>query len=164
MKNFDKSKINFIVTAVPGLSLRAVGLQDLELIRKWKNEQRQFFFYQNEISSDQQIKWYESFSQRPYDLMLATIYENQMFGCMGIRQDVENWDVYNVILGLGEFGGRGLMAQAFNALLNYAESIKAAPITLKVLKDNPAVTWYQRSGFKIIETHQNHFLMLHQKN
>jgi ribosomal protein S18 acetylase RimI-like enzyme len=164
MFEFDKSTIAIVVPKLPALGLRAASQADLDLLRKWKNEQRQFFFHQEEITEDQQKQWYESFIKRPYDLMLMTTYEQQVFGCLGIRWQEDHWDIYNIILGLQDFGSRGLMGQSFAALLAYAITLKQAPITLQVLKHNPAVAWYQKQRFGITEIHESHFSMKYQPN
>jgi GNAT superfamily N-acetyltransferase len=81
-------------------------------------------------------------------------------GCMGIRLvDDHTWDVYNVILGVPELRGSGLMRNAFQAMLRFAASRHAGPITLKVLKGNPAMDWYRRNGFVISAAHPDYFFM-----
>jgi ribosomal protein S18 acetylase RimI-like enzyme len=162
MSFFDKSVIHIVVPTSTELILRSAKQSDMDYLRKWKNEQKQFFFYQEEITSNQQGEWYESFKQRPNDLMLMTEYNQQIFGCMGIRWKENRWDVYNVILGLQEFGGRGLMGLAFTSLLDLVNSLKSAPISLQVLRHNPALKWYQKQGFEITETHESFFFMTFQ--
>ena len=159
---FDKSALFIDVPDLPDLHLRSVTSEDLDLLRHWKNQQKQFFFYQDEISPEQQLKWYEAFSQRPYDLLTMTVYQNKVFGCMGIRLLEDHWDIYNVILGDVDFGKKGLMGRSFKVLINYALDLKLAPINLKVLKDNPAVSWYQKQGFSITEKNSDHFSMCYQ--
>jgi len=161
MQNFDKSNIYLEVEGFPGLVMRAARIQDLETLRVWKNDQKAFFFYQIEISPDQQMHWFEGFVTRPYDLMFLVEYGQTVFGCMGVRWKEEHWDIYNVILGIQAFGKRGLMGMCFQTLLSFAYSLHQAPITLQVLSTNPAVTWYEKQGFKIIEEHKTYFSMRH---
>ena len=162
MSSFDKLEVHITVSTSPALVLRSAMQSDLENLRKWKNQQKQFFFHQEEITERQQKQWYDSFKERPNDIMLVAEYNQQIFGCMGIRLQENRWDVYNVILGLQEFGGRGLMGRAFARLLDLASSLKSAPITLQVLKKNPAVKWYQKQGFEITETKDSFFCMIFQ--
>jgi ribosomal protein S18 acetylase RimI-like enzyme len=164
MSHFDKSKIYIAVPSIVGLGLRAIGEEDLMFLRQWKNQQKQFFFHQQDISPEQQMQWFESFVTRPHDLLFMTVYAGHVFGCMGIRWLDSYWDIYNVILGDDAFGKRGLMGNAFNSLLHYALTLKSAPITLQVLKHNPAVGWYHKHGFKITEEYDNHFSMTYQKH
>jgi len=151
-----------MISNTPTLELRAAGEQDLEKLRLWKNQQKLFFFHQQDISAEQQRQWFEGFVKRPYDLLIMTVYDGKTFGCMGIRWHDGCWDIYNVILGDPAFGRRGLMGQAFDALLGYALSLKQAPITLQVLKYNPAVGWYQKHGFTITEERFDHYFMTYQ--
>ena len=160
MNFFDKSEIYIVTSKSPELVLRTVDRPDLEYLRQWKNAQKEFFFHQEEITENQQKQWYESFKKSPYDLMLMVEYRQQLFGCMGIRWKESHWDVYNVILGLQEYGKRGFMGAAFAAMLNLAGSIKPAPIGLQVLKNNPAVQWYQKQGFEVMEIHDSFFFMM----
>lgn len=156
-----------IILAVQGnshLMLRAAAAADLEDLRQWKNDQREFFFYKNEISLDQQKIWYAAFQSRPLDLMFMTILDGQSFGCMGIRWLDNAWDIYNVILGRPEFGGRGLMSQAFKTMLAHALSVKRSPIALQVLKHNPAVKWYLKNQFVITAERDDHYAMLFKFN
>jgi hypothetical protein len=161
MIDFDKSKIRIVISRQPTLVLRSAGISDLRNLLQWKNDQKNFFFHQEEITLTQQRQWYESFEKRPYDLMLMIEYDQHVFGCMGIRLQDDHWDVYNVILGLQDFGRRGLMGLAFGAMLEFALSLNPLPISLQVLKKNPAVKWYQRQGFEISEVHESHYLMIH---
>jgi len=159
MSFFDKSAIYIVVPKLPALVLRSASQLDLGCLRKWKNEQKLFFFHKEEITENQQMQWYESFKQRDHDLMLMTEYNQKMFGCMGIRLQENQWDIYNVILGLPEFGGRGLMGLAFASMLDLAGSLNSAPISLQVLKHNPAVKWYQDQGFQITKSNDSSFFM-----
>jgi len=162
MISFDKTQIQIAAPTLPALVLRSVSLSDLEHLRRWKNGPKQFFFHQDEITENQQRQWYESFKQRPHDLMFMIEYRKKIFGFMGIRWQESHWDIYNVILGLQEFGGRGLMGRAFAAMLDFAVSLNEGLISLQVLKHNPAVKWYQNQGFQITESHDSFFYMIFQ--
>jgi RimJ/RimL family protein N-acetyltransferase len=159
MIEFNKSSISISIPKVDGLELKAATKSDLENLRIWKNSQKQFFFHQVDISAQQQSEWYAAYEKRPYDLLLMTIFRGKVFGCMGIRWLDGYWDIYNVILGDASFGKRGLMSNAFKALLDYALDLKFASITLQVLKHNPAVEWYKKNGFIIVEDYNSHFIM-----
>lgn len=150
MLNFDENR---------KLLLRSATSNDLENLRRWKNEQREFFFYKENINSEQQINWFKRYQERPYDFMFMTEWEGVAIGCMGIRWLDTHWDVYNVILGRDELGGRGIMGKAFKNMLAYALSIKNAPITLQVLKHNPAVKWYLKNYFVVTDEHDDCYAM-----
>lgn len=162
MTKFDKSRVRLAVPLVDGLELRSVDVSDLENLRQWKNQCSHFFFHQQYITPEQQQQWYKAYAIRPYDLMLMTVYAGNVFGCMGIRFLDTHWDIYNVILGEKRFGKQGLMGKAFDVLLGYAFTLKYAPITLQVLKHNPAVSWYKNHGFIVLDVRADHFFMTFQ--
>ena len=85
MGPFDKSAIHLDVPSVSGLELRSATAEDLEHLRHWKNSQRQFFFHREEISESQQQQWFDAFRLRTHDIMLMTVLDGQVFGCMGVR-------------------------------------------------------------------------------
>ena len=146
------------------LSLRLANEGDLSNLRNWKNEQREFFYYKNEISAEQQLEWFRTHQARVDDYMFIVVAEEISIGCMGIRLLDDVWDVYNVICGSADYAGKGLMSKSFQAILDYAASCKPSPITLQVLKHNPAVSWYQKNGFTIASEHSDHFCMSYQSN
>lgn len=146
----------------PGLRLRSATAQDLDNLRSWKNAQSQFFFHQTEISPAQQRAWFEAFAQRPHDYMLMVDHQGTAKGCMGIRLLDTEWDIYNVILGDPAFGKQGHMGRAFAAMLDMALQQRALPITLKVLKHNPAVGWYLKNGFATAFEAEDHFGLRYQ--
>ena len=155
----DKAAIALTVVGSPSLSLRSITEEDLDILREWKNKNRRFFFHKEHITAQQQRDWFAAFQRRPLDLIFAVTWEGEAFGCMGIRFVAHSWDVYNVILGRPAFGGRGLMSSAFRRMLTYACSVEQAAISLKVLKHNPAVNWYQKQGFVHTLHCADHYLM-----
>lgn len=150
----------------PGLRLRSATAQDLDNLRSWKNAQSQFFFHQIEINPEQQRAWFDAFVHRPHDYMLMVEHQGAAKGCMGIRLLGPQWDVYNVILGEPAFGKQGHMGRAFAAMLAMARQQHDLPITLKVLKHNPAVGWYLKNGFTTAFEAEDHYglhFQAHQK-
>lgn len=141
------------------LALRAAEERDLPALREWKNSQSEFFFFKGQISAEQQAAWFAGYQERPEDFMFMVDADTETIGCMGIRQLDDGWDIYNVILGSAAHSGKGLMSQAFQAMLAFATQRAARPITLKVLKHNPAVGWYQKNGFIINSEADDHFFM-----
>ena len=141
--------------------IRTIALGDLENLRMWKNAHRMYFFHQQEIQSAQQLQWHAGYLQRPHDYMFIVEAEGCAIGCMGIRLQLAEWDVYNVILGVTEMAGRGLMGRAFQLMLGFAWHQQPRPINLQVLKLNPAIGWYQKNGFSVTSDGGDHFVMRH---
>ena len=143
--------------------LRTANEADLENLRHWKNENREFFFFKNEIMPEQQFEWFNAYQCRSEDFMFLVIVDGEAVGCMGIRLINDSWDVYNVILGLKQFGGNGLMSRALQSMLHFAESRHSNQIALKVLKQNPAVSWYKKNGFFVTLEEKDFYSMSFQQ-
>jgi RimJ/RimL family protein N-acetyltransferase len=133
------------------LRLRCISIPDLEKLRNWKNSNKISFYFQEEITFSMQEEWYRSYITRPDDHMYIVEYRSVDIGCMGIRLTGASWDIYNVILGEKEYGGKRIMSRALTTIIKFAQSSTKAPISLKVLQTNSATLWYQRQGFVIKE-------------
>jgi RimJ/RimL family protein N-acetyltransferase len=143
----------------PGILLRTIGYEDLGNLRNWKNENRQFFFFQGIISPEDQRNWFEGYLQREHDYMFMVLSDGGIIGCMGFRLQDGKGDIYNVILGVPEMGGRGTMGKAFNVMCSYALKNYPSGLGLKVLTENPARDWYLRNGFQKSGTKEDHLLL-----
>lgn len=150
-------KKNFkIVSADNLISLTTIIDEDLELIRKWKNENRYAFFYDKIISSEEQKEWYKKYFERANDFILVIKLNKIKIGCIGFRLLEGNIDIYNVILGEKEYGGKGIMSRASQILYSYIIDNYNNNITLKVLaNNNTAINWYKKNGFFEVGKHDN---------
>lgn len=158
-----KNKISLSINVPGELSptvLRSASRLDLLNLRNWKNVRREFFFHTAEIAQEQQLAWFDAYLSRPNDYMLIVDVNKRAIGCMGIRLLADEWDVYNVILGNEMHAKKGYMSKAFQAMIAFASKQKFLPIKLKVLKHNPAVSWYQKQGFEIVSEQEDHFQMI----
>lgn len=159
----DKNSVSIAVSLEPhSLRLRSATDLDLDQLRDWKNSQRMFFFHQDLISAAQQKIWFDSFVERADDYLLMVEHDSVPIGCMGIRLQDDVWDIYNVILGNAIYSKHGHMHRAFKAMLQMALAKRALPITLKVLKHNPAVIWYLKNGFITTIEATDHFGLTYQ--
>ena len=141
--------------------LRLVRWADQEALREWKNNNRQYFFYQELIGTEQQMAWYRSYLLRDYDFMFVVQKAGQAIGCMGIRLLDEEWDVYNVVRGAVESAGDRAMSRAFCMMLTFVAQVRQREIGLKVLRQNPAISWYEKNGFSITGGGQGYYVMRH---
>lgn len=146
---------------VESLILRAANENDLENLRQWKNEQREFFFHKDIITPEQQRAWFAKFQARNHDYMFIVDLNSKAIGCMGIRLLDDAWDIYNVILGLTDYRKKGYMGKAFQTMLTYAQSVSNCPFTLQVLKANPAVAWYKKNSFVVAAEQADHYSMVY---
>lgn len=148
-------------TAHTGLTLRTATWDDQDNLRCWKNSQRNFFFYTDIISPEQQSEWFSGYLRRQNDFIFIVIVQDEEIGCIGVRLLEREWDVYNVILGKSEYGRKGFMSQALDVVLRFAYAKQSCPIRLNVLKINPAVLWYQKNGFVTLSEGDKHYVMQH---
>ena len=132
---------------------------DAELLRQWKNANREAFFYQEVISVSGQNAWLHGYLDRDDDYMFLVVQAEVPVGCMGFRRIKDALDVYNVILGRSEFGGRGVMGKALGGMIAHAWECYRLPVTVRVLTSNPAVRWYERNGFRTVSEHEGYHLL-----
>jgi hypothetical protein len=162
------SKINLGISlpAHPDVRLRSVTENDLENLRNWKNANKHSFFLNQDITPEQQQQWYRNFYKRKHDHMF--IVEQLVdtswvaIGCMGFRKlDEEGCvDGYNIIRAQKLEPASFSMSEAFRAMLAYAVSVYPDwPVQVKVLTNNPAIAWYQKNSFAIIDRVDNYCLM-----
>ncbi len=158
-----QNKISLLINVSDELNqtvLRAASRLDLLNLRNWKNAQRAFFFHTAEITQEQQQAWFDAYLLRPNDYMLIVDVNGRAIGCMGIRLLAGEWDVYNVILGDEMYAKKGYMGKAFQVMIAFASAQTFIPITLKVLKHNPAASWYQKQGFEMVSEQEDHYQMI----
>ena len=158
----DKKASISVAKSEDAIILRTAEMRDITKLRKWKNASREFFFQKNIIGTNQQQEWFDAYQDRPKDYMFIVVVNQIPVGCMGIRRIDEEWDVYNVILGMAKYGKIGIMSMALQSMIKFASTKESLPITLKVLKQNPAVSWYQKNGFVVDSDKGEYFRMIYQ--
>jgi len=138
--------------AVPrGVWLRSAVAPDQELLRGWRNANQDAFFQRSHIAPEAQDRWFAGYLLRPDDFLFIVMYDTIPCGCLGVRLREEGWDVYNVIRGTRSAGSRGAMGEGLELLVAFARARREGPIRAEVLQGNPAVAWYSRNGFEVLE-------------
>lgn len=145
--------------------LRNINEGDLEELRIWKNLNKSSFFYQKEISADEQKKWFEGYINRENDYIyiieecVDDIYKHKI-GCIGFRvQEGNVIDIYNVIRGNKSMADT-TMLQAMHLLIAYIEKkFTRYEIKCDVLNDNIAKKWYEKCGFVVKECYEQYSVM-----
>lgn len=142
------------------ITLQTIGKEDIELLRKWKNENKDYFFYNKEISPSEQLEWFDSYLERKEDYIFIIDYKGIKIGCIGFRLVNNQIDVYNVIQGDKRFSRQGLMSLALKLMCSYIIDNYNLNITLKVLTKNKiARAWYEKNGFSEKENKKNYVFM-----
>lgn len=157
----DKKKEKIIIKLIDeDITLYSIGHLDMELLRKWKNENKDYFFYNKEISPSEQLEWFEGYLERKEDYIFIIEYKGIKIGCIGFRVSKNLVDVYNVILGNKKFSKKGLMSSALKLMCSYIIDKYNLNITLKVLAGNKvAIKWYRKNGFIEKSSKDNYIFM-----
>ena len=146
------------------VSIRLIQEEDIEMIRIWKNKNKDSFFDKNIITIEQQKQWYRAYRERPNDWLYIVTCGSIPIGTIGCRQiDGDYWDLYNVINGVEDFKKRGIMAKALHLVLEFCHNTYRLPIRASVLRNNKALNWYLRNNFSIIDTQSDFFLLEYTK-
>ncbi len=141
--------------------LRTIIESDLEILRVNKNKNKNSFFLKEDITEEQQKKWFEKISEEKENFMFVCIEDDKTFGCIGFRNLGEVIDVYNVM----RFEpSKTSMAKCINVLIEEInKQYKYFPIQVIVLKDNPAIDWYKKVGFYTEEEMESSVKMYYKK-
>ena len=141
-------------------NLRTIESDDTEVLRIWKNEHKEYFFYKKDITEEEQQLWFKAFSERQDDHMFVIEDNLKPIGCIGVRLHNNIVDVYNVILGDKKYKGMHVMTTALWAVVCFSNLIyKGKPASVRVLQSNPAIKWYEKIGFNLIGYNEDHIVM-----
>jgi len=134
--------------------LRSINQADIELLRKWKNKNKTYFFHTSIITVEQQLNWFESFCLRDDDHMyiVEELCEEKPIkvGVVGWRIKKKYADIYNIMRGeRGHCDGYS-MGQALRLMISYIWKKENLSIRCVVLRNNPALEWYISNGMEIV--------------
>jgi len=93
------------------VTLRYINRDDIELLRNWRNQDsvRHSFIYNNVITKQQQVEWFERYTEDNSDHMFISIYENKPVGSSALYNlNTDKKDAEYGRLMLGELNLRGL--------------------------------------------------------
>lgn len=145
--------------SLPGLRLRAAGPGDLEDLRVWKNANVAGFFFKGEITPAMQAGWYADYRARPDDFMFIVEKDGAKAGCMGFRMLAGGAaDTYNMIAAPAA-KGKGVMKAAMLLMCSYIAEARTKDIGCLVVKGNPAVTYYEHCGYRVVGEGEGHHVL-----
>ena len=139
--------------------IRLASFDDTKLLRKWKNENRHCFFYKDIITEQQQFKWFIKYLNRKDDYVYIIEYDREKIGSIAYRLIDNKIDIYNVILADKEYSSMGIMSYALRYICDKAKRNYESDITVKVLIDNSAASFYEKNGFDKIYTNKEYIFM-----
>lgn len=154
---------NIIIKGIlndPIFTIKTLNDNEIETLRVWKNNNKKYFFRKEDIEPFEQEKWYEDVKKNPNDHMFVIYCDTDPIGCMGMRLYYESIDLYNIILGDDRHKGKHVMSGALCALVVLSSFFYPNnPIIVRVLTSNPAIKWYEKNGFIITDTINDHVIM-----
>lgn len=145
------------IKKIKGAKVNLIPLKktDIEIIRKWRNQNRQYFFDKSFISKKQQTQWYTKvYSTNPYDLIfIIQTAKGNLIGTISlchIDPQKKEAEYVRMLIGNKRYRKKGYAKDASIALLNYAfTKMKLKRIYLSVIKTNiNAIMLYRYLGFK----------------
>lgn len=142
------------------IKLTSISIDDIENLRNWKNENKEFFFLDKEITIEKQKTWYENIYLKDENNYIFIItYRFHKIGTIGCRLINDKWDIYNVMNISNSFKGKGIMSMALKLLIDFTETIKISEISAKVLVSNLNLNWYLKNRFVVSEKLDNYYLI-----
>jgi hypothetical protein len=145
-----KPKLILRSPSFPQLELESIDQEHLEHLRRLKNAHRSRFFHQDEISPEQQLRWYAEYSTRPDDWMFVIRHGGSEKGCIGYRIIDGSIDLYNFMKDESSDTHPLFTHNAFDLLCSFAGGSTGLAIRGRVLDGNPFLQWIQKHGFVII--------------
>lgn len=134
------------------VQLFPLAIEDIEKMRRLRNQNRHCFVFSGEITSDAQTRWYESYLSKENDYMFSVLYNGRWIGVVSIY-DV---DRVNAVAEFGRLlidrniaGIGGLGVDTTRAACEIAFSqLGINKIILEVYADNVAAQiTYLKAGF-----------------
>lgn len=130
--------------------VRPVKSTDIETLRVWKNNNKQFFHNKDTITPEQQTAWFEQFSKDITQQLFVCEVGTNPVACVGYREKTpEVVELFNLICGHPEFAGQGHMTRFYEETVNQLKGKGIVAVELEVLKHNEkAIKWYLSRGYK----------------
>ncbi len=155
-----KRKVTVTGKESDDLYLEEIDHSDGDVLLKWKNDNREAFFFTETITPEMQKSWMEQYDSDPNNFMFILKFMDKRVGIMGFKILPEGAEIYNVILGDKESGGKGIMSRGMGLMINFIMKKDIQRIFLRVLNSNKnAIRWYKKNGFVIKGKLESYHLM-----
>jgi hypothetical protein len=145
-----KAKIILRTRTLPGLSLESIDETHLELLRQWRNANRNRFFYQGAVTPASQMEWYAGYCKRAVDWIFVVRADGAIAGCVGYRLVDGAANLHTLLRDESFERPSPVMSHAFDVITNYISQVHGIRIIGQVLAENPALPWFQRRGFLLV--------------
>ncbi|NBP57960.1 hypothetical protein EBU71_15765 [bacterium] len=153
--------------------LASLQKEEIQTLRLAKNRNKKYFFNKNDISEQEQIDWFNSLEKKTDDHMLVCRRkeDQKIFGCIGFRTMIPILDGYSSkhiidgynIMRLENIDGTS-MKVSMNLLIDWVSvQYPGLEFQVRVLEDNPAISWYESLGFEKRKKLENYWILVHKK-
>ena len=149
------------------IELKELKREHLELARKWRNENKRFFFNQKYILEHEQIEWFENYLKKDTEKLYIVYINDNPVGTLGVsllsKEKPYSVMIERVLIGDYKFERLGVMSSALNQLIaNLEEDVD---IFIEVQKDNDkAIKFYKKNKFVITEEKDDRTIMKYEKD
>lgn len=135
-------------------SLEQKNIEDLRILRN-KKENRKCFIYQNEITREEQEKWYKNYLKKENDIMFSAFISGVLEKPIGyaalydIDKNSKKCEFGRIIVDKSRISKKGIGYQITKCLCEIGfEKLGLEMIYLEVFSDNiPAIKTYLKAGF-----------------
>lgn len=135
-------------------SLEQKNIEDLRILRN-KKENRKCFIYQNEITREEQEKWYKNYLKKENDIMFSAFISGVLEKPIGyaalydIDKNSKKCEFGRIIVDKSRVSKKGIGYQITKCLCEIGfEKLGLEMIYLEVFSDNiPAIKTYLKAGF-----------------
>lgn len=153
-----------------GVTLIPVAEEHLEQLRCWRNDPAisEFMLTKEEITAEQQLSWFQSLAEKPYQKHFVISYKHKAIGAANIKEqyrqpitnkrEVENADTElrlepGIYLGEEKFRKNVLAFSPSLVLLDYCfDELKVSSLFATVHRENSAALNYnQKLGYKVVD-------------
>ena len=134
------------VTSAIDVRLDTIQQDDLEFLRRLRNQERQWFFDRTEITEAAQQAWHQRLPLSPDTHWYLVRADNARAGCFSIKVGMDGRAEVRCILLSPEFRGRGVMTRAIHkAMADLGPQLR---YFAEVLPDNAeSLKLFSRLGF-----------------
>ncbi|MDP1459961.1 GNAT family N-acetyltransferase [Bacillus wiedmannii] len=162
--------MNFYKLGEDNLLIREINENDIEVIRKWRNQEqiRKYFINNHYINQNQQQEWFKNYLYKNDDIMFMieeTLEFQEGIGTVAlynINQETQSVEFGRLMIGNPAATGKGFGKQAAILACKYAfEILNMEKIYLNVLPYNMiAIKVYENIGFVMKNNNTNNIYML----
>lgn len=146
------------------IKLRELKAEDIEMVRNWRNskEVSQYMYTENQITSEQQKKWFEKISKDANAKYWIIEYEDKPLGLVSITEISKVFDscFWAFYLGDSSVRGAGIGSKIEYNILKYVfEELGLNKLRCEVLTTNPSViAMHEKFGFRREAYYREHVM------